>query len=54
MLFWFRKVHSGASGEVSAEKWESWDFFAHNSVATTDLRSNADLSLVHLKCAKFL
>ena len=31
MLFWFRKVHSGAGGEVSAEKWESWDFL-HTTV----------------------
>ena len=31
MLFWFRKVHSGAGGEVSDEKWESWDFL-HTTV----------------------
>ena len=43
MLYWFRKMQSGAGGEVSAEKWESWDFFAHNSVAKTDLKSSTDL-----------
>ena len=53
LLFRFKRVHSGAGRWNLSWKMGELEFCAHNSVATADLKSNAELWLALPLCAQF-